>query len=100
MNIRQTDESSLSDTVRVQLLHVPDCPLIDRVRTVLRECLRQTSRPAVVEEFEGAYPSPTLLIDGIDAATGRPPAAMAGPCCRLDLPTRSQIRAALNGSTS
>ncbi|MDA8069181.1 hypothetical protein [Conexibacter sp. DBS9H8] len=45
-----------------------------------------------IEEVEGPYPSPTLLVGGIDV-TGRTPAA--GPSCRLDLPTEEQIVAAL-----
>lgn len=77
---------------RVQLLHVPDCPLLDRVRVTLQNSLAKTSAPARVDEIEGPYPSPTLLIDGIDV-TGRTPED--GPSCRLDLPTEDQILGAL-----
>jgi hypothetical protein len=45
-----------------------------------------------VEELEGPYPSPTLLINGADV-TGRPIAA--GPSCRLDSPTDDEILGAL-----
>lgn len=83
--------------MKIQLLHVPDCPLADRIRVRLHECLHQAGVSAAIEEAEGPYPSPTLLIDGVDVATGTTPAA--GICCRLDLPTDTQILSALHGST-
>lgn len=80
--------------VRVQLLHVPGCPLIGRVRDTLNDCLRHVGVAVRIEEFEGPYPSPTLVIDGIDVATGARPSREV--CCRLDLPTCAQITSALN----
>jgi hypothetical protein len=78
---------------RVQLLHLPDCPLIDHLIDEVEECLTEARFDGPVEVIVGDYPSPTLLIDGIDVATG---AALAGqPRCRLDLPSREQIHAAL-----
>jgi hypothetical protein len=82
--------------VTVELLHVPDCPLVDRVRDTLHDCLALANRPVQVSELEGDYPSPTLLIDGIDVVTGEPP--RREPCCRFDLPTRDQILAALHAA--
>lgn len=82
--------------MRIQLWHGPDCPLAERLRTSLHQCLRRTETPAEVEESVGDYPSPTLVIDGLDVATGRAPASEA--CCRLDLPTDTQIQAALHRS--
>ena len=78
--------------VQIRLLHVSDCPLVERVRTTLRHSLADTTVRVTVEEVEGPYPSPTLLVGGVDV-TGRTPAA--GPSCRLDLPTEEQILAAL-----
>lgn len=83
--------------VRVQLLCVPDCPLAEQVRATLQECLRQTAIPVLVEELEGPYPSPTLLVHGVDVVTGTVPSREA--CCRLDLPTRTQILDALVSPT-
>lgn len=80
---------------QVRLLHVADCPLVDRVRTALQDVLHSTGIRAVVEDIEGLYPSPTLLVDGVDIVTGRAPGTE--PCCRLDLPTREQISTALRG---
>jgi hypothetical protein len=52
-----------------------------------------TNKP--VEVLVGEYPSPTLLIDGIDVASGTP--LRGGAFCRLDLPNRTQILDALTG---
>lgn len=81
----------------IQLWHVADCPLVDQVRTTLRQCLAKAGATAMVREREGPYPSPTLLINGIDVATGAAPARDV--CCRLDLPTEDQILAALSGES-
>ncbi|WP_045384620.1 hypothetical protein [Mycobacterium kyorinense] len=80
--------------MRVQLLHVPDCPLIGRVRDTLEDCLRHVGVAVRVDELEGSYPSPTLVIDGIDVATGALPSREV--CCRFDLPTCAQIVTALD----
>jgi len=83
--------------VRIQLLHVPGCPLVDQLRARVSECLAQAGMPVPIEETEGPYPSPTLLVDGTDAATGQPPTDTA--CCRLDLPTHMQILDTLHRNT-
>lgn len=80
-------------TTRIELLTVPDCPLADRVRTLLRRSLATAGVAAEVIERVGAYPSPTLLIDGVDVVTGAP--VTGNPCCRVDLPTTEQILTAL-----
>lgn len=79
--------------VTVRLLHVPDCPLTDRVRTALREAVHRTGVQVSVEYCEGSYPSPTLLVNDTDVVTGHGP----GPdtCCRLDTPRWDQIAVAL-----
>lgn len=80
------------------MLRVPDCPLAARVRATLQECLQETPTPVLVEELEGAYPSPTLLVDGVDVVTGQTPSGEV--CCRLDLPSQTQILGALRRSRS
>lgn len=82
--------------VHIQLLHVPDCPLVEQVRATLRRSLSKTNVRGTIEEVEGPHPSPTLLIDGIDV-TGRTPAP--GASCRLDLPTEDQVLAALTAAS-
>ena len=83
-------------TLTIELWHVPDCPLIDHVRTSLRACLTHTGIDVPIRERQGAYPSPTLLINGIDVATGSPPRDSV--CCRLDLPTHDQIHAQIHAA--
>jgi hypothetical protein len=78
--------------VRIQILQVPGCPLAGRLRDLVDRCVSETGLSAAVEEVEGPFASPTLLIDGIDV-TGR--AVGPGPSCRLDLPEAEQILAAL-----
>jgi hypothetical protein len=75
-------------TLRVSILHVAGCPLVERVRRMVDEVLAATGSRGEVVEIEGPYPSPTLLIEGVDV-TGRP--GGNGSACRLDLPTREQV---------
>lgn len=89
--------------VSIQLLHVPGCPLVDGVRTTLRQALAKVQLHATatvtVEERVGDYPSPTLLIDGRDV-TGRPHDQLRRGACRLDLPTERQVLSALERLTA
>ena len=78
---------------QVLVLQVPECPLVDRMLALLDDVRAETSIELDVEVRVGQYPSPTLAIDGLDVASGLPVATTA--CCRLDLPTREQIEAAL-----
>ncbi len=77
---------------QVQVLQVPDCPLVDSMLALLEEARVQAGIELDVEVHVGRYPSPSLVIDGQDVASGLP---VATTCCRLDLPTREQIEAAL-----
>ena len=81
---------------RVQILHVEGCPLVDGLRETVQRGLAHVGCGAWIEELEGDYPSPTLLIDGIDIVTGRP--ADPHPACRLDVPTTEQVVAALRAA--
>jgi hypothetical protein len=83
--------------LRIQILHVADCPLVGRVRQDLQEFLGRAGIDALIEELEGRYPSPTLLVGGRDV-TERPPGA--GPACRLDLPSRDQISRAIKAAVA
>lgn len=89
---------SATRPVEVRLLHLPDCPLTGRVRATLGECLADAGVPVRVDDVAGAFPSPTLLVGGVDVVTGDTPAGE--PCCRLDLPTRAQILAAIRRGAS
>jgi len=78
-------------TVRVVVLRVAQCPLVDLVRATVRSAAATAGVEVVVEEIEGAFASPTLLVEGVDV-TGA--VASGSPACRLDLPTEAQVRAA------
>lgn len=82
----------------VELRQVPECPLVERVRVMIRECARSFGVEVDVAEVVGDYPSPTVLIDGYDVATGSPPGGE--PSCRLDLPTPEQLEHALRSARS
>lgn len=77
----------------IELRSVPDCPNLAPAQQALHDVLTDLRLPTdTVVETAGDYPSPTILINGADVmgGTGTGPAG-----CRLDLPTREQIRAAL-----
>ncbi|MFC5731267.1 MULTISPECIES: alkylmercury lyase [Nocardioides] len=82
----------------VQILHVPDCPLVDRLIDAVERCLAEAGVGEPVEVVVGDYPSPTLVIGGVDVATGRP--VEGEPRCRMDLPSQEQIRAAVRELSS
>jgi hypothetical protein len=82
--------------LRVQLLYVRDCLLVESARSELKKGLAQTHIDTVVEELVGDYNSPTLLVDGFDV-TGRVREPEDQASCRLDLPTQEQILVALRG---
>ncbi|HET8758504.1 MAG TPA: hypothetical protein VFM58_20965 [Solirubrobacteraceae bacterium] len=83
----------MSVPVRIELLRAPDCPHADATRRDAHAALRHLQRASAIVERVGSYPSPTLVVDGLDVVTGRPPAR--GDYCRLDRPTRTQITQAL-----
>ena len=78
--------------VRVELRAVPGCPNLDAARDLLRSCLGDAGLPAEFVERIGDYPSPSVVVDGLDV-TGADPDGPAS--CVLRLPTRSEILAAL-----
>jgi hypothetical protein len=98
---RQSLASGGDARVSIEILHVPDCPLVGRVRETVRLALARVKLQADVVERIGAYPSPTLLVDGRDV-TGRPQAQDqdGDSACRLDLPTEQQVLAALERLTA
>jgi hypothetical protein len=80
--------------VKVDLLLAPDCPNAAAARAVVTECLDRLGLAVPVRERVGNYPSPTILVDGLDVmsqACGAP----AVRACRLDVPTASRVLAAL-----
>ena len=83
--------------MRVELLLTADCPNAPAARAVLGECMDLLGLAVAVQERVGDYPSPTILVDGVDVMTSARNASSA-PACRLDVPTRSRVLAALRAA--
>jgi hypothetical protein len=81
--------------MKIELLHVSDCPHVDAARTLLSECLTELQLEVAVEDKEGAYPSPTILVNGVDVMGA--PASMSA-ACRLDVPTKPRLLFALRAT--
>ncbi|MFI5287327.1 MAG: alkylmercury lyase, partial [Candidatus Dormibacteria bacterium] len=80
--------------LKIELLHLPECPHVDEARQLLRACLSELDLTDVaVADREGNFPSPSILVNGIDVM-GAPPLENAS--CRLDLPTRERVVSALH----
>jgi hypothetical protein len=78
--------------VEIELLSVDGCPHVDDARQLLKACVEQLQVRARIEEKVGAYPSPTIRVDGEDVM-GSP--LFAEAACRLDTPTRDRVLATL-----
>jgi hypothetical protein len=83
----------------VELLVTPGCPHASAARTVVTDCLNRLGLSVPVRERVGDYPSPTVLVDGVDVMTGTPGVAPV-PACRLDLPTAPRVLAALRARSA
>ena len=79
----------------IELLTISGCPHVDAARQLLRDCLGELGLGASITETEGDHPSPTILVDGRDVMG--PPASTTA-ACRLDVPTRDRVLAALRGA--
>lgn len=80
----------------VELLLAPHCPNAAAARAVLAACLHRLGLDLPVRERVGDYPSPTILVDGVDIMTARRDAP-PWPACRLDVPNAGRIMRALRG---
>jgi hypothetical protein len=79
--------------MNIEVLHIPGCPHVDPARRLLLECLDDLGLPSTaVEDREGAFPSPSILVNGTDVM-GEP--IFTSVSCRLDVPTRERVLAAL-----
>lgn len=83
-------------TPSVELLSHEGCPLVDPTRILLAECLLVAGLTVPVIERVGAYPSPTVLIDGADVM-GEPDLPPGVTACRVHPPNRQRVLAALIG---
>jgi hypothetical protein len=64
------------------------------VHQLVQQCLTALAIHSPVLVRVGDYPSPTVLVNGTDIM-GRPPAVTSTRACRLDVPGRDQVLAAL-----
>ena len=83
--------------MRVELVLVEECPHADAARGLLAESLRAMGRPVEVDERVGDYPSPTILVNGVDVMTGQAGVTRVH-ACRLDVPTEAAVVAALRAA--
>jgi hypothetical protein len=79
--------------MRIELLASPGCPNAAAARKVITDCLAYLGIEVPIFDRIGPYPSPTVLVDGVDVMRGG--AAPIGQACRLDLPTTQRVLDAL-----
>jgi hypothetical protein len=76
----------------IQLFYLPGCPHAEPARVLLRRCLARLGLELSVEENVGDYPSPTIMIHGVDVMGS---SGISGQACRIDVPTEEKLMAAL-----
>lgn len=86
--------------IRVELLSAPGCPNVDATRQMLVDCLTELSLDTSLVERVGRYRSPTVLVDGIDVMSPATSDSVDGDACRLDVPNRDRVLAAITTSLS
>jgi hypothetical protein len=86
-------------TARIELLTSPGCPNAAAARATIADCLSTLGIDVPIIDRVGRYPSPTVLVDGVDVM--RPGSrTWSGDACRLDLPTPQCVLSALQRSTT
>ncbi|NKE58579.1 alkylmercury lyase [Lentzea sp. PSKA42] len=85
--------------MRVELLLAPDCPNAAAAKTALTEALHELELTVPVVERVGDFPSPTVLVDGVDVMNDHA-GAPEMRACRLDVPTIPKLLAALRSRTA
>jgi hypothetical protein len=74
----------------IELLTSPGCPNAKAATKVVTDCLTTLGIDVPIIDRVGRYPSPTVLVDGVDVM--RPEAAAPiGDTCRLDMPTPQRV---------
>ena len=102
--------------MKVELLHIAECPNAQRARCLLRNTLRELNLPPEIHEIEVTYlsqaeelrfpGSPTIRIDGIDVEAALPRQESYGLSCRTylidgrlhGLPTQQMVRTAIRSA--
>lgn len=86
--------------IRIELLSAPGCPNVEPTRSLLTSCLTELGLGDVaLIERVGSFRSPTVLVNGVDvmSSTAGPP---VGDACRLDLPDRRRVLAAIRATSA
>jgi hypothetical protein len=104
--------------MKLELLHIADCPNTKATRRLLNEALRELGLTEEIREIEVSdssqaealsFPgSPTIRVDGIDIEAGLPREKNNGLSCRIYVidgkrhatPTREMIRTAIRSRLS
>ncbi len=94
-----THSRSTAPAMRVDLFLAPGCPNAAAARALLAECVDRLGVVVEIRERLGDFPSPTVLVDGVDVMTDRP-GAPSTEACRLDVPTETRLLAALRSRLS
>jgi hypothetical protein len=80
--------------MRIEILSSPGCRNAAAAKETIIDCLTTLGIDVPIIDRVGRYPSPTVLVDGVDVM--RPEAgAPVGDACRLDLPTPPRVLDAL-----
>lgn len=91
----RTTQAAAPAGLRISIFRVPDCLSAGRLRAEVEAALDHLGVTAVIEEIEGAFCSPTVLIDGAEIAS-YPLASDAA--CRIDLPAAAEIESAIRAA--
>jgi hypothetical protein len=84
--------------MRIELRTSPGCPNAEPTRELLAACLAEAGINEPIIELVGTYPSPTVLINGVDVMGAHDQAE--GDVCRLDPPTHFRVLEALGTGQS
>jgi hypothetical protein len=85
--------------MHIELLSAPGCPHAAAAKATITDCLSTLGIDVPIIDRVGRYPSPTVLVDGVDVM--RPDAgAPIGDACRLDLPTPQRVLDVLRANGS
>jgi hypothetical protein len=80
--------------MRVELFKSPGCPNAAATKKTVTDCMKALGIEARVIERVGRYPSPTVLVNGVDVMSSDA-GVSHGDACRLDLPSPQRILDAL-----
>ena len=86
--------------MRIELLTAPDCPHAAPARQVITDCLTSLGVDVPIIDRVGRYPSPTVLVNGVDVMRPDAAAPAVGDACRLDLPTPRRVLHVLRANTA